>query len=280
MRGRRGGAIRIEISIVHALTGLLAMALLIPAATAAQARQDSVLLRGQVVEEETAAPIAFASLRILDDDLRLLGRTETDREGYFTFVVREQTGVHLESERIGYEATRTPFLWFDGHDYFELEVRLDREVVLLAPLEVLGRRRMESPILESFKHRTRLGMGWYITRDEIQARNPSRVTDLLMEAPGVRLASSGLGLRRVVEMRGASAGGCPVQVYIDGMHLNKNDGPADLRVVAIDDFVSPESVLGIEIYRGLATVPAEFLNTYAKCGVVALWTLRGGNESE
>ncbi len=79
---------------------------------------------------------------------------------------------------------------------------------------------------------------------------------------------------------GASAGGCPVQVYLDGMHLNRNDGPEHVRAVAIDDYVSPGSVLGIEIYRGLSTVPPEFLNRYARCGVVALWTLRGESGPE
>lgn len=247
----------------------------------AQASQDSVLLGGRVMEETNEVPIAFAAIRIMDRELRQLGHAETDAEGRFNYVVRDQAGVYLEVDRIGYEATRTPFLWFDGHHYFDLEVRLDREAVLLAPLEVLARRRTESPVLESFRHRTELGMGWYLTRADIEARNPSRVTDLLAEAPGVHLSSSGYGVSRVVQMRGgASAGGCPVQVYLDGMHLNNNEGPADVRVVAIDDYVSPGSVLGIEIYRGLSTVPAEFLNRYARCGVVALWTRRGESGSE
>lgn len=265
-----------------ALLGAIVAGALATTAAAAQETQDSVLLRGRVVEEVSEVPVAFASVRVLDRELRLLGRAETDGEGRFSAVVRDQEGAYLEVERIGYEDTRTPFLWFDRHDYFALEVRMDREVVLLAPLEVLARRGADrSPVLEAFRHRTERGLGWYLTREEIVARNPSRVTDLLMEAPGVRLSSSGYGVRRVVEMRGgASAGACPVQVYLDGMHLNKNDGPAGTRVVAIDDYVSPGSVLGVEIYRGLSTVPAEFLNTYAKCGVVALWTLRGESGSE
>lgn len=262
--------------------GFVAASMFAAADATAQAKQDSVLLRGQVVEEVGGTPIAFATLRILDRDLRLLGRTEADRNGLFSHVVRDQVGAYIEVDRIGYEDTRTPFLWFDGHLHFDLEVRMDREAVLLAPLEVLARRGPGvSPVLESFHHRTTRGMGWYLTRAEIVARNPSRVTDLLTEAPGVRLSSSGYGMRRVVEMRGgASATACPVQVYLDGMHLNKPEGPSDVQVVAIDDYVSPGSVLGIEIYRGLSTVPAEFLNTYAKCGVVALWTVRGGSGSD
>lgn len=42
---------------------------------------------------------------------------------------------------------------------------------------------------------------------------------------------------------------------------------------------APGLVEGIEIYRGLSTVPAQFLNSDAKCGVVAIWTRRGGTLS-
>ena len=72
---------------------------------------------------------------------------------------------------------------------------------------------------------------------------------------------------------------CATQIFVDGFLLNRRTGssrgapPIDFR---IDDVVSPSSIEGIEVYRGLSTVPAEFLNPDAECGVIAIWTRRGG----
>lgn len=259
---------------ISAALGTLAAA---PSTASAQARQDSVLLQGQVVEEETGDPIAFVALTMLDRQGRIIGRAEGDRQGRFSYVARNRAGLGIRVERIGYQDNETPLLWFDGYDFYQVEIRMDREAVLLAPLEITARRSQKSSVLADFEHRSQRGMGWYLTRAEIESRNPSRVTDLLSMAPGVSLSSSGQGLRRVVEMvrNGAQASRCPVQVYLDGMHLNAMNGPWHTQVVAIDDYVAPESVQGIELYRGLSTVPAQFLNEYAKCGVVAVWTRRG-----
>lgn len=250
---------------------------LVPAALSAQAKQDSVLLRGRVVEEHSGTPIVHASLTLLDRQGRIVSRTESGDAGEFTVVVRDQFGVAIQASRFGYTPATTPFLWFDDHLFFEVEVRLDPDAVLLAPLEIMAMRRDSSAVLSAFYHRVRRGMGWYFTRDEIEAMRPGRVTDILTHVPGVHLASSGAGLRRIVQIgrTAASPSGCPAQVYIDGMHLNARTGPPDTRVVAIDDYVSPGSVEGIEVYRGLSTVPAEFLNEDAKCGVVVVWTRRG-----
>lgn len=238
---------------------------------------DSVRLQGTVVGAESVEPIAFVEITVLDHDLRRLGHVQTTKDGTFDVTVSaDQEGVYLLAERIGYKDNRTPFLWFDQHSFFELEIRLDREAVLLAPLEVVARRRSESQVLQDFEARKDRGMGHYITRQEIERVSPSRVTDLLVELPGVRLRSSGTGLRRVVQMsRARGVLQCPTQVYVDGIRLNTNAGPPEAQIVAIDDYVSPGSVEGIEVYRGLSTVPAEFLNEYADCGVVAIWTRRG-----
>lgn len=255
---------------------LVALAAGLPGQGQAQV-MDSVRLEGRVVEAESANPIAFAEITVLDSELRRLGHVQAARDGTFTVRVPwKEDGVYLLAERIGYEENRTPFLWFDDHSFFELEIRLDRDAVLLAPLEVVARSRRQSQVLEGFKSRLETGLGHYITRAEIERSNPRLVTDLLAMVPGVQLRSSGAGLRRVVQMsRARSVLACPAQVYVDGMRLNTNAGPSEAQLVAIDDYVAPGSVEGIEVYKGLSTVPAPFLNEYADCGVVVIWTRRG-----
>jgi hypothetical protein len=73
----------------------------------------------------------------------------------------------------------------------------------------------------------------------------------------------------------AAGNGCATQIFVDGFLVNRG-GPGGVNDIRLDDVVSPGSVEGIEIYRGLSTVPAEFLNADAACGVIAVWTRRGG----
>ncbi len=161
-----------------------------------------------------------------------------------------------------------------------MEIRLDPEAILLAPLEVIAWSELpENALHEGYQRRLETGLGTYITREDVERRNPGLVTDLLRDVPGLVVTSSGSGLRPVVEMARSAGKKCGTQIFVDGFLLNRRSAtipgapPADFR---IDDAVSPASVEGIEIYRGLSTVPPEFLNPDAECGVIAIWTRRGG----
>ena len=162
--------------------------------------------------------------------------------------------------------------------FFQVEVRLDPDAILLAPLEVIAwSERPMNGLHEGFKRRVRNGFGTFITRDQVERRNPVLVTDLLRDVPGLQVSASASGLRPAVRI-GRSAGyNCATQIFVDGFLMNRRMGfqPDDFR---IDDAVSPQSIEGIEIYRGLSTVPAEFLNPDADCGVIAIWTRRGGDQ--
>jgi hypothetical protein len=68
------------------------------------------------------------------------------------------------------------------------------------------------------------------------------------------------------------ANGCPVQVYLDGVLASRND----TEPVPLDELATPAVLEGIEIFRGISSVPPEFLTPEARCGVIALWTRRGG----
>lgn len=71
---------------------------------------------------------------------------------------------------------------------------------------------------------------------------------------------------------GTGGGPCPVQIFLDGRLITRGA----VMEVPVDDLVTPEAVEGIEVYRGLSTVPPEFLTPNSRCGVVAIWTRRGG----
>jgi hypothetical protein len=88
--------------------------------------------------------------------------------------------------------------------------------------------------------------------------------------PGVYLRSTGSGRRNVVAMgRSAGVNECSgAQIYVDEFLINPGGA------FAIDEVLLPPDVEGIEVYRGLSTVPAEFLSPLASCGVIVIWTRR------
>lgn len=244
------------------------------------AQQPSpVEIQGRVVDVRTSEPIAGATVLVTDSYGDRVARRITDDAGGFTVQARRRSAVRLRVGGLGYETVDTPLLHFDENDFFVVEVVLDVDAVPLAPLEVVARTLTveRSAVFEGFDHRAQRGFGTFFTRSEIEEIQPQRVTDLLQRVPGVRLGGGGAGHRRTVTMArslpGPGGGSCPVQIYMDGRLMTRSP-QVD---IAVDDLVAPGDLEGMEVYHGLSSVPAEFLNPHARCGVVALWTRRGGD---
>jgi len=238
-------------------------------------------LEVSVLDARTEKPVVGATVIFRSLWGEELGRRQSDAFGKVTFQVRRHMGgVRIRTGRQGYRMLDTPSLDLSGHDYFGLVVRMDVEAIPLAPLEVVARGRRyfvdRSHILEGFDHRVRLGFGTYFTRDEIERIGPMRVTDLLRRVPGVTIVGGGTRSEPVLSMNraqfGRGGGSCPVQIFMDGMLVTR----AGAGAISIDELANPQALEGIEIYRGLATVPADFMNENSHCGVVAIWTRRGG----
>lgn len=146
----------------------------------------------------------------------------------------------------------------------------DSAVVELAPLDVRVSPRPRRAKMAGFHRRRSRGPGEFITRGEIERRDPTRLSDMLRLRAGVGTARRGDGSGRgTVVMRRSAAmgsyGGCRVRYWIDGAPL-----PASSRF-ALDE-LPPRDVQGIEIYRGPSEIPARFNRRGSQCGVVVVWT--------
>jgi hypothetical protein len=239
-----------------------------------------VRIVGRVIEAESERPIAGAEIVFRTPEGTYAGRTLTDGDGRFGTTMNRSAGIRIRADHVGYRQNLTPVLYFDNRLFYQVEIRLDPEAVLLAPLEVIARSGREpSHFLDAFRFRSQHGTGYYITREQIASQHPGLVTDVLRSVPGLEVVSGGgAGNRPVVQTARGAARGCTAQVYVDGLLVNKRmDTPEGPRtdIFRLDDVVSPEAVEGIEIYLGLSTIPPEFLSSEASCGVVAIWTRRG-----
>jgi len=242
----------------------------------AQGNSVTGTIRGRVVDESTRTGIATVLVEFMDGRTRVRASAVSDDEGGFVIANLPRGSFRLRASRIGYVRTITPYWRIESGEVLTVTLYMDAEAVVLAPLEITARERSRSPVLAGYLGRLdrRIG-GTFITREEIERRNPSLVSDLLTTVPGVRLSPGGTGansrsvsITHALPIQGRS---CPVQIWVDGMLATRSNVP-----VPIDELATPGDLVGIEIYRGLATLPPEFVTPEARCGVIALWTRRGG----
>lgn len=239
---------------------------------------SQVRLRGRVVDDATEHPLEGARVLLLNRYNRVLDYQVTDEEGRFGFKPHNGNRLRLEAKAVGYRPTVTSVLWMvQNSDSASLEIRLAPHVVLLAPVEIVAMSVPKvSAVLENVMFRRAKGLGVQITRQDIEQRQPQQVSDMLLGLPGVYAARQGSGVsgRRIYMGRalpGIGGGECPVQIFLDGMQATREAAGGDVQV---DELVSPLDVEVIEVFRGLGTVPPEFMNRYARCGVIAIWTRR------
>jgi len=118
----------------------------------------------------------------------------------------------------------------------------------------------------AFNKRRARGIGFFMTREDIEKRQSASVSELLRYVPGVTISQRMAGEPQPVHMQRSSnptnQSTCTVALYVDG-----NPYPNG----SVDDF-PPGSLEGIEVYRSASEIPAEFRTRDSMCGLIALWT--------
>lgn len=274
------------------LTLLVAVVVAAPSA-AAQGR-----VAGRIVDAQTGEAVQGASVSMMSSEGRYRRITDTDANGIFFFEEVTPGRFRLNAARMGYVTAQGSYVDLAHNDTVVVDIRMSSSGVLLQPVTVVARSApRSSPMLRAFYERMDRGIGSFISRDDIAARNPMYVTDLLVTLPGVRLGAWTPAGRQVYMSRSIKSGpeGCPVQFFVDNVHVNRTTGlieaganqrgrdttsfaPTALEVgrqPSIDEFVHPAAIEGIEVYPGLGSVPAEFMSPEARCGTVVVWTRRG-----
>lgn len=226
---------------------------------------DNGRLVGTVTDALSNAPVTAAAVS-------LRGRSQevqTDRQGGF-ILSEVPVGVYeLSVRHLGYAPLRHMVNVARG-------ATTDVQIGLVpAPLEMeplvataVRLRRLE---IKGFYERKRwgelLGLGAFYTVADIERRNPRIISDMIMEETSIQRVC-GLGSRscKLYTTRLATGFGsrCLMKIYLDGFVISE-EGEADL-------WVSPVEIAGVEVFKGAASLPAEFTGPGSRCGVVAIWT--------
>ncbi len=218
-----------------------------------------VFVRGRVLDQQSGTPINQAEVRLTGTTLRVM----TDADGRFVFGRLPVGDYQLRAHHIGYGSNSAALAL--QRDDLDALVRLAPAAIPLQPIVVTAfSRRLEHV---GFYERQRRGVGKFINRQQIEAMSVHNASDLLRSVPSLRLIPERRSATN--EVRG-TRGNCRFAYIVDGARTLTDFQMDNIAAYAIE---------GVELYNGMAEVPAVFRGHYPSdggsvgmCGVIAIWT--------
>lgn len=238
---------------------LLAISLLLSSAVGAQ--QPVGTIAGTVVDS-AGKPIPGVEVIVA----ARAQSTRSDTTGRFRIGGVRAGKATLTFRHFGYEPRTLPAAVTAGATA-NVDVVLQPLVQELPGMLVMEQEQRARQMLQDFYRRKESGNGYFITRQDIENRNPLQLSDMLRTMPGAVLEPmSGTGRATLRFARTRIAGrDCPPQYYVDGVIASG---------LNIDD-LEPSDIEGIEVYSGASRIPPQFNNSRigtSICGVVVVWT--------
>ena len=251
-RARRAPARLRAPTIRGAAFGLALWALLAPHAGA---QRPAAALSG-VVKDETGAVIPNVEVSAI----KVRAAVRTDSLGRFLLANLPPGPLEFTFRRLAF----SPFLMtidVSAGDTTDVEVTLSTAGVKLPTVTVQGTTEHHRQ-LDGFEERRRQGLGHYVTRTEIETRDPLLLSEMMRTIPGTFLVPTGLFGMSV--LRFSRRVDCLPTYFVDGM-LMRNYNIDDMPV---------RNVEGIEVYSGTSGLPGQFVNRMNSpaCGTVVIWT--------
>jgi len=216
----------------------------------------------------------------------------SDDSGRFRLEISHRNRVVFDLKRLGYTPSR-----------FSLDAGGDTAVSVLLlpnPQQLAGvdvkETRKPAPTLAGFEERMRArqkaaGAGYFITAADIEAKRPTRVTQVVENVPtiSVRRPPGTLDQWAIYGRAVDTGNDCVATVWLDGVRIAGASRPVTDRrgrtigspeVWDIDPYVSPSEVAGVEVYPRGMMAPPQFIPAgdpnAVRCAIVAFWTKHAG----
>jgi hypothetical protein len=233
---------------------LLLLMLLLPGSAHAQ------LVRGVVRADGETTAIEAASVALLDAEGVVRDSAVTDSAGRFVLSAGRAGQYALRAAHIAYTTVERPLELSQGFEV-RVELRMAPHAIALEPLIITSRRAVPLEYVGFFR-RSRSGMGRFLTRQDIERRQPIRMTDLFQTMPRIRFRNPVRNVGPPTLVMSAGAGrDCEPTIFVNG---SPGMGARDL------DTILPSEIEGIEIYSSAAFTPPEY-QRHTGCGAILLW---------
>lgn len=246
----------------------------------AQARPGAALIRRDsssrgkifgtidgIVSDTNLVPLHAAFVSVLGTAIRI----GTGPNGRFR-ITKIPAGQYLVVvKRIGYHPTSS-VIDVPAFDTVRLSYTL-AEAPVTTLKTVVVTEESGSMRMQEFERRRKLGVGQFLTQEQINNANTVFSTELMRKFLSVNVSPSNTSAiteyYALSNREGGSIGmgACPMQVYLDQVPL-----PTPFN---LDLLPSPRDLAGIEVYAGASTIPLEFAGFNHGCGVVLVWTKAG-----
>lgn len=211
----------------------------------------------RIREAGTGGSIEGAAVSLVGGETRI-----TDKRGNVQFATLSGEA-RLGVEMIGYADRSEPVsVHSDGTTVVDLAMAVDAVVLEPIKVEVRSRHLLVNGVYRRIDSGQVMRL---LTREDLEKFPVSFLSDAFSNVPGVQVNRASLGDTKLMGPARGNPDGCELKVYVDGM-------PTDMNI----DSFSPEMVELAEVYWGLRT-PIQYRGVNASnCGVVLLWTRRGG----
>ncbi len=222
----------------------------------AAAQSDTATLAARILDSETRAPVVGANVDLLE-----LGRRKrTDDSGRFVFSWIPRGSYRVRALAIGYTAATWQIHAVPGRRG-EDTLWMTPHPVVLDTVSVRGARDNDWRSPAALERRRERGGGYFLMREDIDARRAVTLGDLLQAVPSISTSCRLGECRTVMTSNGA---GCTPNWYIDGFPASFAGGPE----------IPSRFIEAVEVYSDPYNAPVELQRSGLRCGIIAVWTRR------
>lgn len=186
----------------------------------------------------------------------------TNDRGAFRLWTADIDTLTISIRRLGFSAV-SALIATRGQKWDTVLVEMERLPQRLATADIKAAATRQRLGLRDLEERRAKGLGQFVTRAEITARNTIRTSDVLREKRGVYFAKvrTGWGLR--FAQYASRDPNCIPSLWIDGQLAPGME---------IDELTAND-IEAIELYENWNSTPAQFIKgTTLPCGTIAVWT--------
>lgn len=241
-------------------------------------------VRGRVLDGANRQAVMLAEVMLVDSTGAVFAQTVSDHEGHFQLSTDRPGSYYMLVRRLGYAPSLDGVLELGEGGFVPVEFFLRPRPVELDPLTATAARIERHLRNQGFYRRMEQGFGHFVTPEELEETAVRDMVDYLERLPGVhRRTVQGFAGLFVSDPNGCFTGCegrptrnpldppgmCTPQLYVDGARATNPD--ARMPGARVDHVVDFESVLAVEVYTRIASIPIEYA-MHNTCGAILIWT--------